>query len=60
MQAEIGFHSQFGDVAVHHNKGLTTSPAAVMNAIYAGVKRELLGPDAGGHRSDWGAWPTSN
>lgn len=52
--------AHFGDVAIHHKKGLTTSPAAVMNAIYGGVKRELLGADVGGHCSDWGAWPTSN
>ena len=52
--------AHFGDVAIHHKKGLTTSPAAVMNAIYGGVKRELLGPDVGGHCSDWAAWPTSN
>ncbi len=52
--------AHFGDVAIHHKKGLTTSPSAVMNAIYGGVKRELLGPDNGGHCSDWGAWPTQN
>ncbi len=52
--------AHFGDVAIHHRKGLTTSPAAVMNAIYGGVKRELLGPDVGGHCSDWSAWPVQN
>ena len=52
--------AHFGDVAIHHKKGLTTSPAAVMNAIYGGIKRELRGPDKGGHCSDWGAWPTQN
>lgn len=52
--------AHFGDVAIHHKKGLTTSPAAVMNAIYGGVKRELRGPDVGGHCSDWGSWPTQN
>lgn len=52
--------AHFGDVAIHHKKGLTTSPSAVMNAVYGGVRRELLGPDQGGHCSDWAAWPTSN
>lgn len=52
--------AHFGDVAIHHKKGLTTNPAAVMNAIYGGVKRELLGPDRGGHCSDWSAWPNQN
>ncbi len=52
--------AHFGDVAIHHKKGLTTSPAAVMNAIYGGVKRGLRGPDKGGHCSDWSAWPTQN
>lgn len=52
--------AHFGDVAFHHKKGLTTSPAAVMNAIYGGVKRSLNGPDVGGHCSDWSAWPTQN
>lgn len=52
--------AHFGNVAIHHKKGLTTSPAAVMNAIYGGVKRSLLGPDSGGHCSDWSAWPTQN
>lgn len=31
-----------------------------MNGIYGGVKRELLGPDMGGHCSDWSAWPVEN
>ncbi len=52
--------AHFGNVAIHHKKGLTTSPAAVMNAIYGGVKRALHGPDKGGHCSDWSAWPTQN
>lgn len=52
--------AHFGDVAIHHKKGLVTAPDAVMNAIYGGVRRELLGPDQGGHCSDWSAWPTQN
>lgn len=51
--------AHFGDVSVHKGR-LKTSPDAVMNAIYAGPRRELLGPDKGGHCSDWGAWPNNN
>lgn len=52
--------AHFGDVSIHHKKGLQTSPKAVMNAIYSGVQRKLKGPDKGGHCSDWGAWPNQN
>jgi len=48
--------AHFGNVAVQKGR-LKTSPDAVMNAIYAGPRRELLGPDKGGHCSDWSAWP---
>jgi hypothetical protein len=50
----------FGDVSIHHKKGLTASPKAVMNAIYGGPISGLSGPDKGGHCSDWSAWPTQN
>ncbi len=33
------------------------SPRAVMNSIYWGTQRELLGTDVGGHCSIWGRWP---
>lgn len=52
--------AHFGDVAIHHKKGLMTSPTAVMNAIYGGIKRELQNSDVGSHCSDWAAWPISN
>ena len=50
----------FGDVSIHHKKGLTASPKAIMNAIYGGPTSGLAGPDVGGHCSDWAAWPTRN
>jgi hypothetical protein len=33
------------------------APRAVMNAVYWGTQRELLGSDVGGHCSIWGRWP---
>lgn len=50
----------FGDVSIHHKKGLTASPKAIMNAIYGGPISGLAGPDIGGHCSDWSAWPGQN
>jgi hypothetical protein len=41
------------------NGSLKASPRAVMNAIYDGVLRDLLGTDDGGHCSIWANWPNN-
>ena len=35
------------------------SPAAVMNAGYTAVRREITATDNGGHCSNWGSWPNN-
>ncbi len=47
----------FGMVFLKNDGSLAAAPRAVMNALYAGPLRQLLGSDIAGHCSNWGAWP---
>lgn len=47
----------FGKVWLKNDGSLAASPRAVMNALYAGPLRILLGPDIGGHCGNWSEWP---
>jgi hypothetical protein len=49
--------AHFGTVAIKNDGTLKASPRAVMNALYSGPLRELLGTDNGGHCSNWASWP---
>jgi hypothetical protein len=50
--------AHFGLIGVQ--KGfLVARPRAVMNAIYGGTLRELLGRDVGSHCSNWAQWPNN-
>ena len=49
--------AHFGTVAFKNDGRLQASPRAVMNALYAGPFRELVGTDTGGHCGDWADWP---
>lgn len=49
--------AHFGTVRIKKNGTIKASPRAVMNALYSGPLRTLLGTDRGGHCSNWGAWP---
>lgn len=52
--------AHFGTVRIKNDGQLQASPRAVMNALYGGPLRDLLGPDNGGHCSDWGNWPNGS
>ncbi len=51
--------AHFGTVALNNDGSLKASPRAVMNALYSGPLRNLLGTDNGGHCSNWAAWPNN-
>ena len=48
--------AHFGKVTLK-NGSIKASPRAVMNALYSGPLRSLLGTDNGGHCSNWANWP---
>lgn len=50
--------AHFGTVSVKNGQ-LKLAPAAVMNAIYGGVRTSLAGTDNGGHCSNWANWPNT-
>ena len=57
---EIGHglsQAHFGKVFIDKKGNLKFGPEAVMNAVYVGPRRELLGTDNGGHCANWGNWP---
>ena len=47
----------FGSVFLKNDGTLQAAPRAVMNALYAGPLRALLGSDIAGHCSNWSIWP---
>ena len=49
--------AHFGKVFIDKRGNLRFAPRAVMNGIYVGSQRALLGTDSGGHCSNWAAWP---
>jgi hypothetical protein len=49
--------AHFGKVTLKTDGSVKASPRAVMNALYAGPLRTLLGTDNGGHCSNWANWP---
>ncbi|HJS43760.1 MAG TPA: hypothetical protein VJ755_09830 [Gemmatimonadales bacterium] len=49
----------FGMIALKNDGSLKASPRAVMNALYAGPFRVLVGTDNGGHCGNWETWPTN-
>jgi hypothetical protein len=51
--------AHFGRIVIDNHGDIRTSPEAVMNAIYGGVRRSLLGTDVGGHCSNWAEWPNN-
>lgn len=51
--------AHFGTVAFKNDGTLKASPRAVMNALYSGPLRNLLGTDRGGHCSNWASWPNT-
>lgn len=57
---EIGHglsQAHFGTVRINNKGSLQASPRAVMNALYDGPFRDLVGADNGGHCSIWSNWP---
>lgn len=59
---EIGHglsQAHFGTVAIKKKGYLKASPRAVMNALYTGTYRDLVGTDNGGHCSLWADWPNN-
>ena len=51
--------AHFGQVFIQTSGGVQAAPRAVMNAVYLGPQRSLLGTDGGGHCSNWGNWPNN-
>ena len=49
--------AHFGKVFLDNKGNLKFAPKAVMNAVYVGPQRDLLGTDNGGHCSIWAEWP---
>ena len=49
--------AHFGKVFINKRGNLRFAPRAVMNGIYVGSQRALLGTDSGGHCSNWAGWP---
>jgi hypothetical protein len=47
----------FGKISITKDGFLKASPRAVMNALYGGPQRKLLGTDNGGHCGNWASWP---
>ncbi|MGH7695711.1 MAG: hypothetical protein ACRENH_12060 [Gemmatimonadaceae bacterium] len=47
----------FGSVFLKNDGTIQAAPRAVMNALYAGPLRRLLGSDTAGHCSNWAVWP---
>lgn len=59
---EIGHglsQGHFGQVFLDNKGNLKHAPRAVMNAVYVGPQRALLGTDNGGHCSNWAQWPNN-
>lgn len=57
---EIGHglsQAHFGKVFIDKKGTLRLAPRALMNAVYAGPQRTLLGTDRGGHCNNWAQWP---
>ncbi|PEN11320.1 hypothetical protein CRI94_16165 [Longibacter salinarum] len=48
--------AHFGSIGVKDGF-LFAKPRAVMNAVYGGTLRDLLGRDVGSHCSNWAEWP---
>ena len=51
--------AHFGKVFLDNKGALKYAPRAVMNAVYTGPQRSLLGTDNGGHCAGWGNWPNA-
>ena len=51
--------AHFGKVFFDNKGNLKFAPEAVMNAVYVGPRRGLLGTDNGGHCANWGNWPSN-
>lgn len=51
--------AHFGTVFLTNTGGLQVAPRAVMNALYVGPFRDLVGTDVGGHCSNWANWPNN-
>lgn len=49
--------AHFGKVFIDNKGNLKFAPEAVMNAVYVGPRRGLLGTDNGGHCANWANWP---
>ena len=49
--------THFGKVFIDKKGDLKFAPKAVMNGVYTGPQRKLLGTDNGGHCSNWAQWP---
>jgi hypothetical protein len=49
--------AHFGNIARNDDGSITARPKAIMNAIYGGIQRDLLGTDVAGHCSNWTNWP---
>ena len=59
---EIGHglsQAHFGKVFFDNKGNLKFAPKAVMNAVYVGPQRTLLGTDGGGHCANWANWPNN-
>ncbi len=59
---EIGHglsQAHFGKVFLDNKGNLKFAPEAVMNAVYVGPRRGLLGTDNGGHCANWANWPSN-
>lgn len=50
--------AHFGNIGFK-NGNLVAKPRAIMNAIYGGTLRELLGRDVGSFCSNWAQWPNN-
>jgi hypothetical protein len=48
--------AHFGNIARDGDE-IIARPGAIMNAIYGGIQRDLMGTDVGGHCSNWSNWP---
>lgn len=51
--------AHFGKVFLDNQGRLKFAPKAVMNAVYTGPQRALLGTDNGGHCGFWAGWPNA-
>lgn len=49
--------AHFGNIVLKNSGAFDVNPRAVMNAVYQAPFQSLVGPDIGGHCSNWAAWP---